>query len=87
MGFPGGSDGKKSAAVQETWVQPLSWEDPLEKGMATQLQYSCMENSMDRGACWATVHGVSKSWTGRVTNTLTSLLYCPCLTSPRISLL
>ena len=28
------------------------------------LQYSCLENSMDRGAWQATVHGISKSWTG-----------------------
>ena len=27
------------------------------------LQYSCLENPMDGGACWATVHGVAKSWT------------------------
>jgi len=27
------------------------------------FQYSCLENPMDRGACWATVHGVAKSWT------------------------
>ena len=27
------------------------------------LQYSCLENPMDRGAWWATVHGVTKSWT------------------------
>ena len=54
---------KNLPAVQETWLQPLGWEDPLEKGKATQLQYSCVENSMARGACWATVHGVSKSWT------------------------
>ena len=27
------------------------------------LQYSCLEKSMDRGAWWATVHGVTKSWT------------------------
>ena len=27
------------------------------------LQYSCLENPMDRGAWWATVHGVAKSWT------------------------
>ena len=26
-------------------------------------QYSCLENPMDGGACWATVHGVAKSWT------------------------
>ena len=28
------------------------------------LQYSCLENPMDGGAWWATVHGVTKSWTG-----------------------
>ena len=32
-------------------------------GSGNPLQYSCLENSMDRGAWWATVHGVSKSWT------------------------
>ena len=42
-------------------VQPLSQEDPLEKEMP--LQYSCLENPMDRGAWWATVHGVAKSRT------------------------
>ena len=35
MGFPGGSEGKNPPAVQETWVQSLGQEDPLEKGMAT----------------------------------------------------
>ena len=35
LDFPGGSNGKESAAVWETWVQFLSWEDPLEEGMAT----------------------------------------------------
>ena len=117
--------------MQETWVQSLGWEDPLEKEMATHssipawripwteepgglqsmevtrvvhdlatsqppphdyvillklvccplpscfimayclslgegngnpLQYSCLENSMDRGAWWAAVHGIAKSW-------------------------
>ena len=38
---------KNLPAVQETRVWSLGWEDPLEKGMATQ---SCLENSMDRGA-------------------------------------
>ena len=31
--FPGGSDGKESTAMLETWVQSLGWEDPLEKDM------------------------------------------------------
>ena len=36
---------KNLPAVRETWVRSLGQEDPLEKGM-----YSCLENSMDRGA-------------------------------------
>ena len=35
MGFPGGSDVKESAVMQETQVRSLGWEDPLEKGMGT----------------------------------------------------
>ena len=35
LGFPCGSAGKESAAIWETWVQSLVWEDPLEKGMAS----------------------------------------------------
>ena len=56
---------KNVPAVQETWVQSLDQEDPLEKGMATHSLgngYSCLGNPMDRGAWWATVHGVAKSW-------------------------
>ena len=34
---PGSSDGKESAAMQETWVLSLGWEDPLEKEMATHF--------------------------------------------------
>ena len=36
MGFPDGSDGKNLPAVQETWVQSVGQEDPLEEGTATQ---------------------------------------------------
>ena len=43
----------------------LGREDPLEKEMAMHSQYSCLENPMDRGAWWATVHGVTKSQTRR----------------------
>ena len=49
--------------MQETWLQLLGQEDPLEKGMATHSTLLALENSMDRGAWWATVHGVAKSWT------------------------
>ena len=52
---------KNPLAMQETWVQSLGWEDPLEKGMGYPLQYFCLENSMDRGAWQAIVHGVAKS--------------------------
>ena len=45
----------------ETWVQSLSQEDPLEKGMATHSSILCLENSMDRGAWQATVRGVTES--------------------------
>ena len=51
---------KNLPAMQETQVRSLGQEDPLEKGMATHFQYSCLENSMDRGAYWGTVHGVAK---------------------------
>ena len=51
---------KSLPAMQETWVQSLGREDPLEKETVT---HSCLENSMDRAAWWATVHGVTKSWT------------------------
>ena len=45
--------------MQETRVQSLGQEDPLEEEMATHS--SCLENPMDRGAWWATVHGVTES--------------------------
>ena len=44
-----------------TWVRSLGQEDPLEEG--NPLQYSCLKNPKDRGAWWATVHGVAKSQT------------------------
>ena len=42
------------------WVQSLGQEYPLE-GNGNLLQYSCLENPMDRGATWATVHGITKN--------------------------
>ena len=50
-------------AKRETWVQSLAWEDPLEKGMTTHSSILAWRIHMDRGAWWATVHGVAKSWT------------------------
>ena len=54
---------KNLPAMQETWVQSLGWEDPLEEGMATYSSILAWRIPMDRGACWATVHGVAKSQT------------------------
>ena len=48
---------KNLPAMQETWVRSLGWEDPLEKGTAGYpLQYSSLENSMDRGVWQAIAH-------------------------------
>ena len=41
---------KKSPAMQETWVQSLGWEDPLEEGMATHFSILSWRIPMDRGA-------------------------------------
>jgi len=62
LGFPSGSDGKKSTCcARDPDVIPGSRRYPGE-GNGNTLQYSCLENSMDRGIWWATVHGVAKSW-------------------------
>ena len=61
-GFPGASVVKNPPAnARDAGAIPGS-EDLLEKEMAT-LQYSCLGNPMDRGAWWATVHGLTKNWT------------------------
>ena len=51
---------KNLPVMQGTRVWSLGWEDPLEKGDGYPLQYSCLENTMDRGARWATVLWVSQ---------------------------
>ena len=61
MGFPDGSDGKESACnAEDPDSSPGSERYPGE-GNGNPFQYSCLEDSMDRGACWAIVHGVAKS--------------------------
>ena len=54
---------KNLPAVLLTWVQSLDLEDFQEKGMATHSKYSCLENSMNRRAWQATVHGFTKCCT------------------------
>ena len=49
--------------TQETWIQSLGREDPLEEEMATHSQCSCLENPLDRGAWRARVYRIEKSWT------------------------
>ena len=61
--FPGGSDSKESACnVEDSVSIPGLGRSPGD-GNGNPLQYSGLENSMDREACWATVHGVTKSRT------------------------
>ena len=50
---------KNLPGLWEIQVQSLGWEDSPGEGNENPLQYSCMENSMDRGAWRATVHGVA----------------------------
>ena len=54
---------KNMPEMQETQVQSLGWEDPLEKGMATHSSILAWSILMDREAWQATVQRVMKSWT------------------------
>ena len=66
MGFPGGASGKNLPAnagdIKDTGSIPGSGRSP-EGGHGNPLQYSCLENPMDRGAWRAMVHSVTKSQT------------------------
>ena len=64
MGFPGGAQTVKSLpAMQETRVQSLGQEDPLEKGVATPSSILAWRIPMDRGAC-ATVRSMGSHRAG-----------------------
>ena len=66
MGFPGGIV-VKNLPANEGDIRALSSIPGSERspkgGHGNLHQYSCLENPMDRGAWWATVHGIAKSWT------------------------
>ena len=63
LGFPGGSEVKASACnAGDLGSIPGLGRSPGE-GNGNPLQYSCLENPIDREACWATIHGVAKSQT------------------------
>ena len=62
-GFPVDSDGKESACNRgDQGLMPGTARSPGERNGNT-LQYSCLENSMGRGAWQATIHGITKNWT------------------------
>ena len=73
-GFPGGSDVKASACNAGDLGSIPGWGRSPGEGNGNPLQYSCLENPMDEGAWWATVHGVAKSWT-RLSDFTFTLLY------------
>ena len=63
MDFPGGSDGKASVYNAGDLGLIPGLGRSAGEGNGNPLQYSCLENPIDRGAWWATVHGVAKSRT------------------------
>ena len=63
MHFHGGSEGKASAYSARDPGSIPGWGRSSGEGNGNPLQYSCLENSMDGEAWWATVHGVAKSQT------------------------
>ena len=63
MGFPGGSDGKESTCNAGDLGSIPGLRRSPGGGHGNPLQYSCLENPMDRAAWWATVHAVTKSQT------------------------
>ena len=66
MGFPGGSDGKESAySARDRGLIPGLGRSPRE-GHGNLLQYSCLENSMNRRACRAIVHEVTNRHTEKL---------------------
>ena len=76
-GFPGGSVVKNlPVSAGEVISIPGLGRSPREEN-GNPLQYSCLENPMDRGACWATVHGVTNSWTQLINSTTTITTYVP----------
>ena len=63
LGFPGGSDGIVSACNAGDQVSISGSGRSPGEGNGNPLQYSYLENPVERGAWLATVHGVAKSWT------------------------
>ena len=61
----------RAGNIKSNWILELSYQPAIlfllawyiGEGNGTPLQYSCLENPMDRGPWWAAVHGVARSWT------------------------
>ena len=75
LGILGGSDGKESSHNVEDIGLITGLGRSPEEGNGNPLQYSCLEDSMDKGAWWATIHGVTES---DMTEQLTFSLHLPC---------
>ena len=67
---------KNPPAMRETWVQSLGQEESLEEGMATHSNILGWRIPVDRGAWWATVHGVAES---RTRLSYLKAQHCPCV--------
>ena len=63
LDFPGSSNGKESACNAGDQGSIPGLRSSSGEGNSNPLHYSCLENSMDREAWWATVYGIAKSWT------------------------
>ena len=73
--FPGGSDGKESACNAGNLCSIPGLRRSPGEGNGNPLQYSCLQNSMARGAWWATVIGSQRVGKDCVTNTFTFSCY------------
>ena len=79
MGFPGDSDGKESACnVGDPGLVPGLGRSSGERN-DNPFQYTCLEDSKDRGAWWAIVHGFTKSQTQLSDSTFTFRLAGSCV--------
>ena len=81
MGFPGGKVVKNQpASARDTGdVDSVPGSGrPLGGGHGNSLQYSCLENSMDREVWWATVHGIAKSRTRLRLSKVSFIHYAKC---------
>ena len=77
---------KNLPAMQQTWVQPLGWEDPLKEGIATHSRILAWRIPMDKRAWQATVHVVTKNWTWLSTEDYLNLTIHPIHQSKNIVL-